>query len=314
MEKPMQWVEKYRPQTLEDLLIDDDTKLMLQNYLKDDTIPNLMLAGTPGKGKTSLAEVLVLELGCDELYINASEERGIDTVRSKIIDFADSTSIAANIKIVILDESDAMTIDAQMSLKNIIEKSSSDTRFIFTCNNVNKMEKAIRSRCTEISVSAPVKVIFKRLLDILDKEEIKYTEDNKREIVESVIKRHFPDIRAMVQHLEVSSVSKEFSLVKYNSDDDINSIVDYVFNNLNGSTQSVRKCREYWIQHSAKFGNEYDTLATYVFNKALNVINSPKHLDEINKYIVEFNHGAFDQEIIFAALINRVGLALKENK
>lgn len=316
MENPMEtnWVEKYRPKCLDDLIIDEETKRMLKDYLAKDTIPNLMLAGTPGKGKTSLAETLVEELGCDYLYINASEENGIDIVRSKIIDFADSASIAANIKLVILDESDQMTINAQNSLKNVIEKSSSDTRFIFTCNNVNKMEPAIVSRCNEIQVNAPVKVIFERLLQILDSENISYNDSNKRDIVEKIIKRHFPDIRGMINHLEVCSISGEFSLVKYNSNDNIDVVVDYIFENLNGTTASVRKCREYWIKNASKFGNTYDTLASFTFNKALNVINCPKHLDEINKYIVEFNHGGFDQEIIFTALVNRLGLALRDNK
>jgi replication factor C small subunit len=285
---------------------------MLSAYLDDGTIPNLMLAGSPGKGKTSLAEVLVAELGCDHLYINASEERGIDMVRNKIIDFANAVSLSADIKIIILDESDSMTLDAQNSLKNIIEKSSADTRFIFTCNNITKMEKAIRSRCTEIQVHASVKEVYQRLGHILKVEDIAVTKEQQQQIITQILQPRYPDIRSMVQHLEICCVTGEFSFVDHVPEDDVEEIVEFIMDNASGGVHNVRKCREFWIANSMKFSNNYDRLAAKLFSNCLNQINDAQELDEINKYIVEFNHGAFDQEIIFTALVNRIGMALSK--
>jgi DNA polymerase III delta prime subunit len=308
----VQWVEKFRPTCLDDLLIDEGVKNMLRAYLDEGTVPNLMLAGTPGKGKTSLAEVLVAELGCDHLYINAGEERGIDMVRNKIIDFANAVSISADVKIIILDESDSMTLDAQNSLKNIIEKSSSDTRFIFTCNNISKMEPAIKSRCTEIQVHATVKEVYQRLAHILSVEDITVSKEQQQQIIKEILQPRYPDIRSMIQHLENCCVTGEFAFVDHVPEDDVGEIVDFIMNNAAGGVHNVRKCREFWIANSMKFSNSYDRLAASLFTSCLAKINDARELDEVNKYIVEFNHGAFDQEIIFTALVNRIGMALSK--
>lgn len=310
------WVEKYRPKKLNDVLLSSSIKDMLNAYLSNHkSIPNLMLSGTPGKGKTTLAEVLINELDCDYLYINASQERGIDIVRNKIIEFADCQSIKCDIKLIILDESDQMTDDAQKSLKNIIEKSHDDTRYIFTCNNVNKMDEAIRSRCTEINVSTTGKEVFQRIQYILENEKISYTKDDEKIIVSEILKKHWPDIRATIQHLESCCISGKFEMVKYAAlNEGASEIVDIIFGNIKNGLSGVRKSREYWIQNSMKFSNKYDVLASLVFSKCLNEIDNMKDLDDINKYIVEFNHGAFDQEIIFTALINRVAMSLSNGK
>ena len=150
------WVEKYRPITLEEYIGNETIKNKIADYLKQGSIQNLLFYGVAGTGKTTLAKLIAKNLNCDLLYINASDERGIDTIREKIIPFASSMSFN-DVKIVILDEADYITPQAQATLRNTIESCSKTTRFILTCNYLERIISPLQSRCQTFEIIPPSK-------------------------------------------------------------------------------------------------------------------------------------------------------------
>ena len=150
------WVEKYRPQVLEDYVGNEVIKNKIADYLKQGSIQNLLFHGVAGTGKTTLAKLITKNLNCSVLYINASDERGIDTIRDKIIPFAFTKGFKA-VKIVILDEADYLTPQAQATLRNTMETFSSSTRFILTCNYLERIISPLQSRCQTFEITPPSK-------------------------------------------------------------------------------------------------------------------------------------------------------------
>ena len=147
------WVEKYRPQNLDEIVLEDKTKEFIKNCLQKKTITHLLLYGKQGMGKNSLAKIIVKELGCDCLYINASDTRGIDTVRDEIKNFLQLMPSNGSIQVVIMDEFDGFREDAMRALRNMLEEYSETNRFIFTCNDINRIIEPIRSRVYEINIT-----------------------------------------------------------------------------------------------------------------------------------------------------------------
>ena len=194
------FVEKYRPQDLNGFVGDDTIRLKIQEYLKTGKLQNLLLFGPAGTGKTSLAKLIVGQLGADHLYINASDERGIDTIRDKIIPFASSIGFNG-LKVVILDESDYLTAQAQATLRNVMESFSASCRFILTCNYLDRIISPLQSRCMAFGITPPSKKeVGQHLLTICDKEEIKFTKED----LGQVILTHYPDIRKILNTLQGS--------------------------------------------------------------------------------------------------------------
>ncbi len=168
------WVEKYRPQTLEGYVGNEVIKNKIEDYLKQGSIQNLLLHGVAGTGKTTLAKLLVKNIDCDYLYINASDERGIDTIREKIIPFASSMSFN-DVKIVILDEADYITPQAQATLRNTIESCSKTTRFILTCNYLERIISPLQSRCQTFEITPPSKGdVWNKCENILHNENVEF--------------------------------------------------------------------------------------------------------------------------------------------
>ena len=169
------WVEKYRPQTLEEYVGNEMIKSKIADYLKQGSIQNLLFHGVAGTGKTTLAKLIAKNLNCDLLYINASDERGIDTIREKIIPFASSMSFN-DVKIVILDEADYITPQAQATLRNTIESCSKTTRFILTCNYLERIISPLQSRCQTFEITPPSKdEVNNKCQEILKQENILYS-------------------------------------------------------------------------------------------------------------------------------------------
>jgi replication factor C small subunit len=203
-------VERYRPSTLENYVGNEQIKSVIQNYLDQNDIQNFIFAGNPGTGKTTLAKIIVNNLDCDYILINASDERGVDTIRDKVSAFA-STASFKSIKVVILDEADFLTINAQASLRNVIEKFSRSTRFILTCNYVERMIDPLQSRCQVLKIVPPSKnEVAKHILRILEQEEIQYeTQD-----VKALVQRCYPDLRKMLNLVQSSTVDGVLTLDK----------------------------------------------------------------------------------------------------
>ena len=204
------WVEKYRPAKVEDCILPDSIKTTFMDYVARKEIPNLLLSGSAGVGKTTIAKALCQEVGCDYIVINGSDESGIDVLRTKIKNYASSVSLAGGRKVVIIDEADYLNPNStQPALRGAIEEFSSNCSFIFTCNFKNRIIDPIHSRCSvidfKINGSKPkmAAAFFKRVEWILDQEKVTYDKD----VVAAVIMKHFPDNRRVLNELQRYSVS-----------------------------------------------------------------------------------------------------------
>ena len=207
------WVEKYRPKKISDCILSEDLKNTFTKFLKNKELPNLLLSGTAGTGKTTVAKALCEELGCDYIVVNGSDEgRHIDTLRTTIKSFASSVSLDENTnhKVVILDEADYMNPDSvQPALRNFMEQFHKNCRFIFTCNFKNKIIKPLQSRCTvidfRITNGQKVKTasaFMNRLGEILTTENIEFD----KKVLAELIQRHYPDFRRTINELQRYSV------------------------------------------------------------------------------------------------------------
>ena len=206
------WVEKYRPQKIDECILPDHIKKTFQDFVNHGEIPNMLLSGPPGIGKTTVAKALCKQLGVDYYVINGSDEgRFLDTVRNNAKNFASTVSLTSQSKhkVIIIDEADNTTSDVQLLLRASIEEFSSNCRFIFTCNYKNKIIEPLHSRCSviEFSVKGKEKVniaglFFKRLQEILDLEKIPY--DAK--VLAEIINKHFPDWRRVLNECQRYSV------------------------------------------------------------------------------------------------------------
>lgn len=202
------WVEKYRPDTFDDLVLDKRYKdIFLKYKTKKNLVPSFIFhSNKPGTGKTSTARILANEYGCDFLEINSSEERGIDTIREKLTLYVRSMALSDFKKCVFLDEADGLTSQAQDSLRNLMETYSENCFFVLSCNNLHKVIEPLRSRCTVINFQNPSEEkIFERLEHIVEKEKLNLNEDQ----IADLIQTHYPDIRSMVAKLQNIKLSTD---------------------------------------------------------------------------------------------------------
>ena len=195
------YVERFRPTELKHYVGNENVKDTIQKYLDQDDIQNFIFYGPAGTGKTALAKIKVKNLDCDYLYINASDENGIDTIREKVKGFASAASWKG-IKVVILDEADFITIQGQAALRNVIETFSRSTRFILTCNFIERIIDPLQSRCQVLKIVPPTKMdVYNHLTWILaDQLNISYTPED----LKSLIVKYYPDMRKMLNVLQMS--------------------------------------------------------------------------------------------------------------
>lgn len=290
------WVEKYRPQKLEEMVLDESVKKFVKQYLEKNTICNLTLVGRPGIGKTTLAKVIVNELQAQYLYINASSERGIDVIKTTIQDFCDSVGINVDRpKIVILDEADGLTADAQGSLRNLIETASSDTRFILTANFSGKLIEPLTSRCNPLNIGFGEKEAFAKIVDILKKENVKFSGNDVKTIYEEVVLKNFPDMRRIISIVEQCSLTGTFefnpSIVP---DEGIGKVASFIVANQ----ANFRKCREFWICNESAFGANYAALSRELFNRS----DDERVMFMIGDHLFK-QAMSLDKEIAFASMI-----------
>ena len=209
------WVEKYRPTTIDTYIGNEHLKSKVKIYLDSGDIPHLLLFGKAGTGKTTLAKILVNNIECDYLYINASDENNVDTVRTKVKNFA-STIGFKDMKVIILDECDYITPNAQAALRNLMETFSKHCRFILTCNFVERIIDPIQSRCQTFQVVPPNKQeVAKNLHQIFTNESVTY----KKEDLVVLVNSGYPDVRKVVNSAQRQSVAGKLEI-------DVQSIVE----------------------------------------------------------------------------------------
>ena len=230
------WVEKYRPKTIEDCILPESTKEIFQGFLEQSEIPNLLLAGTAGVGKTTVAKALCETLGTDYLVINGSDEgRFLDTVRNQAKVFASTVSLTstAKHKVIIIDEADNTTHDVQLLLRACIEEFQKNCRFIFTCNYKNKIISPLHSRCSVVDFTLKGKekatmagAFFNRVKTILDSEGVNY----EPKVVAEVVQKHFPDFRRTLNELQRYSSSGKIDtgILGVSNDINITNLVGYI--------------------------------------------------------------------------------------
>jgi DNA polymerase III delta prime subunit len=199
------WTEKYRPQTVEDCILPERLKVPFQEYVNQKQIPNLLLTGGAGVGKTSVAKAMCNEIGCDYMVINGSDENGVATIRIKISNYASSMSFAGGRKVIIIDEADYLTPNAQAILRNAMEEFSTNCSFIFTCNYKAKIIDPLHSRCAVIDFGMKndekqkmATDFLKRILSVLDSQKIEY----EKKVVAELVMKHFPDFRRVINELQ----------------------------------------------------------------------------------------------------------------
>jgi DNA polymerase III delta prime subunit len=253
------WVEKYRPKTIEDCILPDATKKTFKDFLDKGEVPNLLLSGPAGCGKTTVAKALCNELEVDVYVINGSDEgRFLDTVRNTAKNFASTVSLSstAKHKVIIIDEADNTTNDVQLLLRASIEEFSRNCRFIFTCNYKNKIIEPLHSRCAVVDFNIKGKEkanlaagFYGRLQDILQKEGVKY--DNK--VLIELINKHFPDWRRVLNECQRYSSGGEINsgilatfgdvkvndLIKYLKDKNFAEVRKWVVSNLDNDASSL---------------------------------------------------------------------------
>jgi replication factor C small subunit len=203
-------VEKYRSKDLDSYVGNEHIKRTIEQYLSQNDIQNLIFYGPAGTGKTTLAKLIVNNLNCDYLYINASDERGIETIRDKVSGFA-STASFKPLKVVILDEADFLTIQAQASLRNVIETFSRTTRFIMTCNYVERIIDPLQSRCQVLKVIPPTKGdVAKHIAWVLDQENTSF----KVEDLKTIVNQYYPDLRKCLNTIQLSTQDQKLVIDK----------------------------------------------------------------------------------------------------
>jgi replication factor C small subunit len=290
------FVEKYRPQDLDGFVGDDTVRLKIQEYLKTGKLQNLLLFGPAGTGKTSLAKLIVGQLGADHLYINASDERGIDTIRDKIIPFASSIGFNG-LKIVILDESDYLTAQAQATLRNVMESFSASCRFILTCNYLDRIISPLQSRCMAFGITPPSKKeVGQHLLHICDLEKIKYSKED----LGQVILTHYPDIRKILNTLQGSLKDNQLVLdtKSLKNTDFENKVIEGLKNKIkiNNIRQIIADSGA--TQFESLFRCLYDNVEEYTTNIGDAIII-------IAQYQYEYTF-VVDKEICVAAMLNKL--------
>ena len=263
------WVEKYRPTTIDECVLPETIKKSFQEFVINKEIPNLLLTGSAGVGKTTVARSLCEQLNSDYILINGSEESGIDVLRNKIKNFASTVSLSGGIKVVILDEADYLNPQStQPALRGFIEEFSGNCRFILTCNFANKIIPPLHSRCSVVEFKLPrgsapqiAAAFMKRVQYILDNENIKYSP----KVIAEMITKYFPDWRRVLNELQRYSAGGEIDigLLSQVSDQSFHKLVDIL------KTKNFTDIRRWTVENmdndsSVLYRKLYDIISEYL--------------------------------------------------
>ena len=295
------WAEKYRPNNVNEYICDSHLRDILVDFINRKDIPHLLFHGGAGTGKTTLAKILTKNIPSDVIYINASDTNGIEMVRTKIKGFAGSTGFQS-LKIVILDEADFFTTEAQAALRNLMETYSQSTRFILTCNYVEKIIKPLISRCQVFEIEPPTKkdvAVYVR--NILDKESIKYELPD----LKIVLDNFYPDVRKIINYLQQSSTSGSLKLVKtQNASVDLKSSLIKLLKNSKTNSKAFNDIRQLVADAGTK---TFDELYIELYTKASEFAPDKEIavIIEVAEYMYQ-SAMVVDKEITFMACVAKL--------
>jgi DNA polymerase III delta prime subunit len=299
------WVEEYRPRDIESCVLPKTLKTSLQSFVDKETLPNLILSGGPGVGKTTAARAMLEQIGATYMFINGSEESGIDVLRTKIKNFASTVSLEGGKKYLILDEADYLNPQStQPALRGFIEEFHKNCGFILTCNYKNRIIPALQSRCSVIDFVIPnaekpklAQQFFNRILQILNENEIKYNE----KVIVQLINTHFPDWRKVLNELQRYSVAGEIDTgILVNLGD--KNVKDLMGMMKNKEFTNVRK----WVVDS--LDNDSDKLFRAVYDNLYEYVE-PSSIPHVVVALAEYQYKAAfvaDQEINTLACLTEI--------
>ena len=268
------WVEKYRPKAFSDIILSTDNHAIISKFDDHKEIPNLLFSGPPGVGKTTLAKIIVKDiLDCQYLYINASDENGIDTIRCKVTQFAQVKSIDGNIKVIILDECDGLSQDAQRALRNTMEEFVGVTRFILTANYRHRIIPALQSRCQSLDLTPPLDQSLGRVRYILEDQNISVSKE-QHILLEQFIRNNYPDLRRVINELQKYCINGSLNIVDVNKNTDFAKRIFALI--LKGDVLKVRK---FIIENETSFNSDYPMLLKGLFD----YVDSVKIKDDYKK-------------------------------
>lgn len=268
------WTERYRPKILQDLLISDENRKIFESFRTSEEIPNLLLVGVQGCGKSSLGKIIINDiLKCQHLYINASDENGIDTIRNKVISFAQTKSIDGKIKVIFLDEADSVSAEGQRCLRNTMEEFSSITRFILTGNYKYKIILPIQSRCQEFEIIPTLEQCVHRCYEILKKESITVSETQKIRLIE-LVRTNYPDLRKCINEIQKHSTDKVLNI----PENKVESLLSEIFSLV--KSKKIQELRKFLIENEGMFNGDYQNLLRKLFN----YVDKEEKNTELKKY------------------------------
>ena len=257
------WVEKYRPVSLDEIVLTEENREVFERFEEDADIPNLLFVGNAGIGKTSLAKIIAKDiLKCQYLYINASDENGIDTIRTKVVSFAKTRSIDGKIKIIVLDEVDGLTMDAQRALRNTMEEYSSVTRFVLTANYKHRVITPLQSRVQSFDLTPPIKECIKRVSTVLKSEQVEVSQDQKILLV-ALIKSYYPDLRKVINEIQRYCNNGKIDIKDITV---LDTFVENIFKLI--QAKKVLLVRKLVIENEDQFNNDHTSLLKAMFNYA----------------------------------------------
>ena len=293
------WVEKYRSQTLDTYVGNEGIKAFISKCINNNDIPHLLFYGKAGTGKTTLAKLIAKNIKCDLMYINASDERGIDTIRDKIVDFASVNSFNP-LKVVILDEADYITAQAQAALRNVMETYSAKTRFILTANYAERIIDPLKSRCQSFHIEPPTKGdVAKHLANILEQEGAQFELTD----LAGIVKTYYPDIRKIINAAQQSTGEDKIlnpGALVANVDGILNTVITHIKSRDKNAWVNIRQAIA-----DADI-NDYTALFTGLYERATEYTTQPADIAIHSAQYLWQNNTIADKEINFMAFISQI--------